>query len=187
VLTESIGTALAAGHFGSGADPERNEAQRGVIFVVGLGVAVSGGTFALAPAPTADTYESVIASVLGVTAQRASAIAAEYPLSAYPAAILALSTLVAHANFACPALQVDRWTAAKHVPTFAYQFNDDSSSQIFAGPPIATHSSEIPYVLDQPNAPHAEPLTQARRRSRQACAPRGRTSQRMVLTARLLT
>jgi para-nitrobenzyl esterase len=161
VLTESIGTALAAGHFARVPILNGMNHNEEWIFVAGLGVAVSGGTFVLAPAPTPDTYESVIASVLDVTAPRASAIAAEYPLSAYPAAILALSTLVADANFACPALQIDRWTAARHVPTFAYQFNDDTSPQIFAGPdlpPIATHSSEIQYVLDQPNAPHAEPL-----------------------------
>jgi len=73
---------------------------------------------------------------------------------------VALSTLVSDANFACPALQVDRWTSAR-VPTFAYEFDDDTSPQIFAGdklPPIATHSSEIQYLLDQPNAPHAAPL-----------------------------
>ena len=111
--------------------------------------------FVLAPAPTDATYESVIASVLSVPATRASAIAAEYPLSAYPAPIVALSTLVSDANFACPALQVDRWTA-RRVPTFAYQFDDDTAPQIFAGPklpPIATHSSEIQYLFDQPNAP----------------------------------
>jgi para-nitrobenzyl esterase len=93
--------------------------------------------------------------VLGVSAGRASAIAAEYPLSAYPAPILALSVLVSDASFACPALQVDRWTA-RRAPTFAYEFDDDTAPQLFAGPslpPIATHSSEIQYLFDQPNAP----------------------------------
>jgi para-nitrobenzyl esterase len=161
VLTESIGTALAAGRFARVPILNGMNHDEEWIFVAGLGVAVSGGTFVGAPAPTPATYESVIASVLGVPAARASAVAAEYPLSAYPAAILALSTLVADANFACPALQVDRWTAARHVPTFAYQFNDDTAPQIFAGPdlpPIATHSSEIQYLLDQPNAPFATTL-----------------------------
>ena len=63
-------------------------------------------------------------------------------------------------NFACTAMQVDRWTSAR-VPTFAYQFNDDTAPQIFAGPgfpPIATHSAEIQYLFDQPNAPFAAPL-----------------------------
>ena len=94
--------------------------------------------------------------MLGVSAARAAAIAAEYPLDAYPAPVVALSTLVSDANFACPALQVDRWTS-RRVPTFAYQFNDDSAPQRFAPPgalpPIATHSSEIQYLFDQPNTP----------------------------------
>ena len=157
VLTESIGTALAAGRFarvpiidGINHDEER-------LFVQVLHVAVSGGTFVAAPPPTPETYESTIAAVLGVPATRATAVAAEYPLAAYDSPVAALSTLVADANFACPALQVDRWTSTR-VPTFAYQFNDDSAPQRFAPPgalmpPIATHSSEIQYLFDQPNTP----------------------------------
>jgi para-nitrobenzyl esterase len=160
VLTQSIGTALAAGHFARVPVVNGVNHDEELIFVAGLHLAVSGGMFVQAPEPNAANYESVIASVLGVSASRASAIAAEYPLAAYPAPVLALSTLVSDANFACPALQVDRWTSAR-VPTFAYQFDDGTAPQIFAGPnfpPIATHSSEIQYVLDQPNAPFAAPL-----------------------------
>jgi para-nitrobenzyl esterase len=154
VLTEPIGAALAAGRFARVPVLNGMNHNEEWIFVAGLHLAVSDGMFVPAPAPTDATYESVIASVLGVSATRASAIAAEYPLNAYPAAILALSVLVSDANFACPAWQVDRWTA-RRVPTFAYQFDDDTSPQIFAGPdlpPIATHSSEIQYLFDQPNA-----------------------------------
>ena len=64
--------------------------------------------------------------------------------------------LVSDANFACPALQVDRWTSERGVRTFAYQFNDDNAPSRFAGPalpPIATHSSEYQYLFDLPNAP----------------------------------
>ena len=39
--------------------------------MAGLGLAVSNGTFVSAPIPTADTYQSVIASVLGVSDARA--------------------------------------------------------------------------------------------------------------------
>jgi len=76
------------------------------------------------------------------------------------AGVLALSTLVSDANFACPALQVDRWTSPR-VPTFAYEFDDGTAPPIFAGPgfpPIATHSSEIQYLFDQPNARFATAL-----------------------------
>jgi len=56
--------------------------------------------------------------------------------------------------------KVDRWTS-RRVPTFAYEFDDGTAPPIFAGPgfpPVATHSSEIQYLFDQPNAPHATPL-----------------------------
>jgi para-nitrobenzyl esterase len=161
VLKQSIGAALASGHFAHVPILNGVNHNEEWIFVAGLQLAVSGGMFVPAPTPTPETYESVIASVLGVSAGRASAVAAEYPLTAYPAAILALSVLVSDANFACPALQVDQWTS-RRVPTFAYEFDDDTAPQLFAGPklpPIATHSSEIQYLFDQPNAPFATTLS----------------------------
>jgi para-nitrobenzyl esterase len=160
VLTESIGAALAAGHFARVPILNGINHNEELIFVAGLHLAVSGGMFVPAPEPTAVNYENVIASVLGVSASRASMIAAEYPVNAYPAPVVALSTVVSDANFACPALQVDRWTS-KRVPTFGYEFDDDTAPPLFAGPgfwPIATHSSEIQYLLDQPNAPFATAL-----------------------------
>jgi para-nitrobenzyl esterase len=160
VLTRSIGTSLAHGDFAHVPVLNGINHNEELIFVAGLHVAVSGGMFVPAPTPTPANYRSVIASVLGVSATRAAAVAAKYPLTAYPAPVLALSTLVSDANFACPALQVDRWTA-RRAPTFGYQFNDDSAPPLFAGPgfpPIATHASEIQYLFDQPNAPFAAPL-----------------------------
>ena len=121
-------------------------------------MAVSGGAFVPVPTEpvTADSYQPDIAAVLGVPPGRAAAIAAEYPLNAYPAPDVAFSTLVSDANFACPALQVDRWTSER-VPTFAYQFNDDNAPPRLAPPgalpPIATHSAELQYLFDQPNTP----------------------------------
>ncbi len=83
-------------------------------------------------------------------------IAAEYPLATYPTPKAAISALVGDANFACTALQLDRWTSAR-VPTFAYEFNDDDAPQRYAPPgavaPVATHSSELQYLFDLPNAP----------------------------------
>jgi para-nitrobenzyl esterase len=150
VLTESIGSALAAGQFahvpilnGSNHDEER-------LFVADLGVAVSGGMFVGVPA---DTYQNQIAAVLGVSDARAAEIVAEYPLGSYPSQTIALSTLVADANFACPAFQVDTWTS-QQAPTFAYEFNDDNAPPRYAplDPPVATHESELPYLFDLPNA-----------------------------------
>jgi para-nitrobenzyl esterase len=160
VLTEPIGAALAFGHFARVPILNGVNQNEELIFVAGLQLAVSGGMFVQAPDPTPANYESVIASVLSVSATRASEVAAEYPLAAYPAPVVALSTLVSDANFACPALQVDRWTSPQ-VPTFAYEFDDGSAPPLFAGPsfpPIATHSSEIQYLFDQPNAPFATAL-----------------------------
>ena len=83
---------------------------------------------------------------------RAAAIAAVYPLSADPTRpdeVFGLA--VSDASFACPALQVDRWTAARGVPTYAYQFNDDAAPGFGLGQ--ATHGAELPYLFDLPNMP----------------------------------
>jgi para-nitrobenzyl esterase len=163
VLTESIGTALADGRFARVPILNGINHNEEWIFTAGLGLAVSGGRFVPVPEPVTDenSYQADIAAVLGISPERAAAVAAEYPLSTYPAPILAFSTLVSDANFACPALQVDRWTSER-VPTFAYQFNDDNAPSRFAGPalpPIATHSSEYQYLFDLPNTPFPGTLT----------------------------
>jgi len=157
VLTEPIGTALAAGRFarvpvlnGTNTDEER-------LFVT-FGLTVSGGADVLMPEHplTAAGYQADIAAVLGVPAARAAAIAAEYPLTAYPSPDVAFSALVGDANFACPALQIDRETSPR-VPTYAYEFNDAHAPELFAptleGPPVATHASEEQYLFDLPNVP----------------------------------
>jgi para-nitrobenzyl esterase len=58
---------------------------------------------------------------------------------------VAFSALVGDANFACPALQIDKATS-RRVPTYAYEFNDNNAPEVFAptleGPPVATHASE---------------------------------------------
>ena len=124
VLTESIGTALAAGRFarvpilnGINHDEER-------IFVAGLGWPSAAARSCRAGRPSPPTLRERDRRRPRRSAARAAAIAAEYPLAGYPAPTC-LQPLVSDANFACPALQVDRWTAAR-VPTFAYQFNDDT-------------------------------------------------------------
>ena len=158
VLTQPIAAALAAGRFahvpvlnGTNHDEER-------LFVKGLMLTVSGGTFVPIPDEpiNPDNYQANIAAVLGVSAGRAAAIAAEYPPAPYPMTDATLSTLVSDANFACPALQVDQWTSAR-VPTYAYEFNDDNAPQPYTPPgfiTVATHESELPYLFNLPNAPY---------------------------------
>ncbi|HUA48004.1 MAG TPA: carboxylesterase family protein, partial [Solirubrobacteraceae bacterium] len=161
VLEEPLETALAAGRFahvpvlnGTNHDEER-------VFI-SAGVAVTGTVVPVPQPVTAESYQQVIASVLGVPAVRASEIAAEYPLTAYASATVAVSALVGDANFACPALQLDVWSS-QWAPTFAYEFNDDSAPLRFdrpvAGPRVATHKSEWPYLFDLPDAPFQEPFS----------------------------
>jgi para-nitrobenzyl esterase len=161
VLTESIGTALAGGRFarvpildGVNHDEER-------IFVA-IGLPVSGGRNVRVPVPvTPENYQSDIATAFGASPERAATIAAEYPLAAYPSPDAAFSTLVGDANFACPALQLDRWTS-RLVPTFAYQFDDDNAPHRFTPPgflpPVATHGDELQYLFNLPGAPFPGPL-----------------------------
>jgi para-nitrobenzyl esterase len=157
VLTQSIGTALAQRQFARVPVINGITHDEELLFVDGVGITVSQGTdIPLAESPVSPAnYQANIAQALGVSADRAAAIAAEYPVSAYPTRPdVALSILVSDASFACPALQVDRWTAAR-VPTYAYQFNDDEAPVNILGFSLglATHGAELPYLFDQPNPP----------------------------------
>jgi para-nitrobenzyl esterase len=165
VLTQSIGTALARGRFARVPVINGITHDEELLFVDGLGLTVSQGTdIPLAGDPlNPANYQANIATALGVTDARAAAIAAEYPLSAYPSPDVALSLLVSDASFACPALQTDRQIAAARVPVYAYQFNDDHAPVNIAPagalPFLATHGTELPYLFDQPNAPYPATLT----------------------------
>jgi len=164
VLTEPIGTALAAGHFarvpvlnGTNHDEERLFVSLGLTVSQGTDVPIPGGKV------TVGSYQTDIAVALGVTAARAAAIAAEYPSgSDDSSATVAFSALVGDASFACPALRIDQLTSQR-VPTFAYEFNDDNAPQPFTPPGlvplVATHTSELQYLFDLPNAPFPAPLS----------------------------
>jgi para-nitrobenzyl esterase len=163
VLTQPIGKALARGQFARVPVINGITHDEELLFVDLVHIAVSGGTDVPVPGlpVTSANYQSDIAAVLGVPNTRAATIAAAYPLDAYPSDDIAFSTLVADANFACPALQVDRWTSAR-VRTYAYQFNDDHAPLGIAPAgalPLATHGTELPYLFDQPNAPYPATLT----------------------------
>jgi para-nitrobenzyl esterase len=157
VLTQPIGTALARGQFARVPVINGITHDEELLFVADLSLTVSQGTNVLLAAPLNDNanYQPDIAQALGVSPARAAAIANEYPLSAYPNLVAAFSLLVSDASFACPALQVDHWTAARGVPTYAYQFNDDGAPVNILGKSLglATHGAELPYLFDQPNTP----------------------------------
>jgi para-nitrobenzyl esterase len=160
VLTQPIGTALARGQFARVPVINGITHDEELLFVYGLGLTVSQGTnIPLADSPVSSAnYQANIAQALGVTNARAAAIAAEYPPGADPA--LTFSLLVSDASFACPALQVDHWTAARGVPVYAYQFNDDNAPINIVPPEVqaklphlSTHGTEVQYLFDLPNAP----------------------------------
>jgi len=155
VLTQSIGTALARGQFARVPVINGITHDEELLFVDGLKLTVSQGTNIPLAAPldgSETTYEADIAQALGVSPARAAAIAAVYPLSANPTRPdEVFGMAVSDASFACPALQVDRQTAARGVPTYAYQFNDDAAPGFGLGQ--ATHGAELPYLFDLPNSP----------------------------------
>jgi len=181
VLTQPIGTALASGQFARVPVINGITHDEELLFVAGLGITVSQGTNVLLAAPldgSEANYEADIAQALGVTATQAATIATVYPLSAYPNAVVAFSLLVSDASFACPALQVDRWTTARGAPTYAYQFNDDNAPLNILPPAeqhlgLSTHGTELPYLFDQPNAPF--PVTGTLTADQQALAASMRT------------
>jgi para-nitrobenzyl esterase len=156
VLTQPIGTALARGQFTRVPVINGITHDEELLFVAGLGITVSQGTNIPLAAPldgSQANYQADIARALGVPAARAAAIANVYPLSAYPNAVVAFSLLVSDASFACPALQVDDWTAARGVPVYAYQFNDDNAPILGKSLGLATHGAELAYLFPRPNTP----------------------------------
>ena len=167
VLTQPIGTALARGQFARVPVINGITHDEELLFVDGLSSpSARGRTYRWPRHWTAPrTYQANIAQALGVSATRAAAIAAEYPLSAYPNPVVAFSLLVSDASFACPALQVDRWTAARGVPTYAYQFNDDNAPGFGQTGPVdardGTPVSLRPAERAVPRHPHPTPDQQA--------------------------
>ncbi len=161
VITESFGTALRHGRFARVPILNGTNHIEEALFVLGLDSAVSRGAFVSIPQVpvTSANYQQDIASVLGVTNAQAAVIAAAYPSTAFPSAAIGLSVLVSDSEFACPALQMDRWTA-RQVPTFGYEFNDDAAPGRFVPTiGIATHLSELGYLFDLPDGQNQDPLT----------------------------
>jgi para-nitrobenzyl esterase len=154
VLTQSIGTALASGQFNRVPVIDGTNHDEWRLFVA---------ESELEGAPvTAANYQDMIASTLGVSSTIAAAIAAQYPLSAYPSPSVALGAVGTDAIFACPALTVDN-SVSKYVPTYAYEFNDENAPELFL-PPVsfpygAAHASELQYLFDLPNATFPSALT----------------------------
>jgi para-nitrobenzyl esterase len=151
VLTQSIGTALASGHFNRVPVLMGTNHDEWRLFVALA--ELEGG-----PAPTAANYQSMISSTLGVPAAAAAAIAAVYPVSAFPSAALAIGAVGTDAIFACPSLQAVS-SLSKFVPTFSYEFNDENAPELslpnLGFPYGAPHASELQYLFQLGTAPSA--------------------------------
>jgi para-nitrobenzyl esterase len=111
---------------------------------------------------TPENYVDSIAGTLGVPAAAASAIAAEYPLSAYPSPAVALGAVGTDAIFACPGLDLST-TLSRYVPTYAYEFNDETAPELL--PPVsfpqgAAHAFELPYLFTLPGGVTLTPAQQ---------------------------
>ena len=148
VLTQSIKTALASGHFNR------------VPVMIGVNhdeyrLFVAVAQF-LGQHVTAANYESMIASTLDVPPVVASRIVAQYPLSHYPSPPVALGAVGTDAIFACHALTAEK-SLSRYVPVYAYEFNDEKAPELFlpaVGFPYgAAHASELPYLFGQAPAP----------------------------------
>ena len=138
VLTQPIGTALARGQFARVPVINGITHDEELLFVDGLQLTVSQGTNIPLAAPLDGSRRTT-----RPTSPRPWACRPRGPRRSRPSTrsaptrrpVVAFSLLVSDASFACPALQVDRWTAARGVPTYAYQFNDDNAPVNISGQP----------------------------------------------------
>jgi para-nitrobenzyl esterase len=155
VLPQSIGTALASGHFshvpviiGTNHDEWR-------LFV---GLDQLNG----APPVTAANYVAEISATLGVPASVATAVAGEYPLSSYPSPAVALGAVGTDAIFACPAVTAEA-DLSKYTTAYAYEFNDENAPDrylpSFGFPYGAAHAFELQYLFDLSNTPYPGTLS----------------------------
>jgi para-nitrobenzyl esterase len=101
----------------------------------------------------ASNYQAQIQGQFGVPASLASAIAQQYPLSAYADPAYALGAVGTDVAFACNARR-DVRNLSQFVPTYQYEFNDETAPNIFL-PPLAWslgayHASEIQYLFPAP-------------------------------------
>ena len=158
VLTEPIGTALAAGRFARVPVLNGTNHEEEALFVA-IGLTVSQGTDVPIAQQAGDSRQLPGQHRAGAGRDRRAGRGDRGRVSARQrrlSATAAFTTLVGDASFACPALQIDQLTAQR-APTYAYEFNDDNAPQLLTPPgfvpPVATHGSELPYLFDLPNAP----------------------------------
>ncbi|MEU6294238.1 carboxylesterase/lipase family protein [Streptomyces erythrochromogenes] len=97
-----------------------------------------------------DAYLARMERSFGVGTARA--VAAAYPVQAYPTPAIAWATLLTDASFICPTLR-DGTALGRHVPTYGYRFSDRDAPDFTGLPPVpglplgAAHGFELPYLF----------------------------------------
>lgn len=157
VLPQSVGAAFSSGAMNRVPVIEGSNHDEWRLFVA-LDFDLVGGPV------TAAGYPAAIQATLGVPAAVVPLFVAAYPLAAYPSPDLALSALGTDGIFACNALKASG-LLVQHVPTFAYEFNDENAPEIFL-PPVsfpygAAHASELQYLFGLRHTVPAPPLDDA--------------------------
>jgi para-nitrobenzyl esterase len=164
VLPRSIGSALASGQFSHvpvviGANHDEWRLFIGLDQLNGV------------PPVTAANYVAEISSTLGVPASEATVVAKEYPLGNYSSPAVALGAVGTDAIFACHAVVAED-DLSKYVPTYAYEFNDESAPErylpSFGFPYGAAHESEVQYLFDLSHTPYPGTLSAPQQRLAQA-------------------
>jgi para-nitrobenzyl esterase len=154
VLTQPIRAAIESGQFNRVPVLEGSNHDEWRLFVA-LNIELVSGPV------TPEGYPAAIAATLGIPVAATAPFAATYPLEAYASPGEALAALGTDGVFACNARRAELLLSA-HVPTYAYEFNDDRAPQRFL-PPVsfpygAYHASEVQYVFDTESRVPSEPL-----------------------------
>jgi para-nitrobenzyl esterase len=148
VLTEPMKTAFTSGDFSHVPVIDGSNHDEWRLFV-------ALATFEGHPVTRAN-YLPMIASTLHVSRSIATAIAGQYPLSAYKSPALAMSAVGTDAIFSCPTLLLDQAMSA-YTPLYAYEFSDENAPAPYPSPGFpyaATHASELQYLFGLPSTSH---------------------------------
>jgi para-nitrobenzyl esterase len=109
---------------------------------------------------SAAAYIPAIAATLGVPLPIATAIAAEYPLTAYSSPSAALGAVGTDAAFSCNA-RISSRLLSHFVPTHQYEFSDPDAPMLFfprvSFPTGAYHASELQYIFNLTGTPVQSP------------------------------
>jgi para-nitrobenzyl esterase len=88
--------------------------------------------------------------------KRVREVEARYPRSGYASPALAWSAIYTDRMFVCPQIAATR-ALAQRAPAFAYEFADTNAPGLFpfypGFPPGASHSGELPFLIDVENKP----------------------------------